>query len=182
MLGRMHPSRITCLLLFLLPLTMAAQTAFPPTAPGLCELKTLPAGVLLQTEGKGNYFSEANGLFRPLFNYIASRHIAMTTPVEARIVSAAMYFWVAEGERAKVTGSEGSVKVVEVPARSVASRGGKGSYSRENFEETRDALLVWLSSRRDVQPAGPAYAVFWNGPFTPWFLKHYEVHVPVRPR
>jgi nucleoid-associated protein YgaU len=161
---------------------MAAQSAFPPTAPGVCELKTLPAGVLLKAEGTGNYFSGANGLFRPLFNYISSRNIAMTTPVEAQIDKAAMYFWVAEGERAKVTGSEGRVQVVEVPARAVASRGGKGSYSRENFEETRDALIRWLASRRDVVAAGPAYAVYWNGPFTPWFLKHFEVHVPVRPR
>ena len=33
-----------------------------------------------------------------------------------------------------------------------------------------------------VPPAGPAYAVYWNSPFTPWFLKRYEVHVRVRPR
>jgi hypothetical protein len=161
---------------------MAAQSAFPPTAPGVCELKTLPAGVLLKVEGKGNYFTEANGLFGPLFNYISSRKIAMTTPVEARIEQAAMYFWVGESERAKVTGSEGRVQVIEVPARPVASRGGKGGYSREHFEESRDALLLWLSSRADVVAAGPAYAVYWNGPFTPWFLKHYEVHVPVRPK
>lgn len=161
---------------------MAAQTAFPPTAPGVCELKTLPPGVLLRAEGTGNYFAEANGLFRPLFSYISSRHIAMTTPVEARIDQAAMSFWVAETERAKVTGSDGRVQVVEVPARPVASRGAKGSYSRENFEAARAALLRWLAERRDVESAGPAYAVYWNGPFTPWFLKRFEVHVPVRPR
>ena len=180
MLRLVQSRRITCLLLFLLPLTMAAQSAFPPTAPGLCELKTLPAGMLLKTEGAGSYFSASNGLFRPLFSYISSRQIAMTTPVEARIDQAAMYFWVAESERAKVTGSDGRVVVVEVPARFVASMGAKGGYSRENFEETRDALLRWLATRPDVVPAGPAYAVYWNSPFTPWFLKRYEVHVPVR--
>lgn len=60
---------------------MAAQQAFPPTAFGVCELKTLPAGMLLKSEGSGDYFTEANGLFRPLFNYISSHNIAMTTPV-----------------------------------------------------------------------------------------------------
>ena len=168
------------IIILLLPLTMAAQQAFPPTAPGVCELKILPPGMLLKPEGRGNYFSEANGLFRPLFRYISSHHIAMTTPVEAQIENAAMYFWVAETERSKVPGSEGGVKVVEVPARSVASIGGKGSYSRENFEKARDALRKWLALRQDVEPAGEAYAVYWNGPFTPWFLKRYEVHLPVR--
>jgi effector-binding domain-containing protein len=161
---------------------MAAQSAFPQTAAGVCELKTLPAGMLLKSEGSGNYFTAANGLFGPLFRYISSHNIAMTTPVEAQIDQAAMFFWVAESERSKVRGSESGVKVVEVPARSVASIGGKGSYSRENFEQARDALLRWLAQRTDVEPAGPAYAVYWNGPFTPWFLKRYEVHLLVRPK
>ena len=159
---------------------MAAQQAFPPTDSGVCELKTLPAGILLKSEGSGNYFTEANGLFRPLFAYISSHNIAMTTPVEAQIENAAMYFWVAESEKAKVSGAEGRVKVVEVPARTVASIGGKGSYSRENFEKARDTLQRWLAQRTDVEATGTAYAVYWNGPFTPWFLKRYEVHVPVR--
>ena len=158
---------------------MTAQQAFPSTASGVCELKTLPAGMLLKSEGRGNYFKEANGLFRPLFDYISSHKIAMTTPVEAQVENAAMYFWVAESEKPKVVGAEGRVKVVEVPARSVASLGGKGSYSRENFEKARDALGSWLTLQKDVEPIGAAYAVYWNGPFTPWFLKRFEVHVPV---
>ena len=176
----MRSSILRSIILILIPLSMAAQQAFPPTAVGVCELKTLPAGMLLKSEGRGNYFTEANGLFRPLFSYISSHNIAMTTPVEARIESAAMYFWVAESERPKVRGAEGGVKVIEVPVRPVASIGGKGSYSREHFEKARDELLHWLALRRDVESAGPAYAVYWNGPFTPWFLKRYEVHVPVR--
>ena len=78
---------------------MAANQAFPPTAPDVCELKTLPAGMLLKSEGRGDYFTAANGLFRPLFNYISAHKIAMTTPVEAQIEHAAMYFWVAETEK-----------------------------------------------------------------------------------
>ena len=159
---------------------MAAQQAFPPTEPGVCELKTLPAGTLLKSEGSGNYFTEANGLFRPLFGYISSHNISMTTPVEAQIDHAAMYFWVAESEKAKVSGDEGRVRVVSVPARLVASIGGKGSYSRENFEEAKETLLAWLRQQKGVAADGPAYAVYWNGPFTPWFLKRFEVHVPLR--
>jgi hypothetical protein len=161
---------------------MSAQSAFPPTAVGVCELKVLPAGTLLKSEGSGEYFENANGLFMPLFRYISSHDIKMTTPVEAQVDSAAMYFWVAKGERPKVTGSEGGVKVIEVPERQVASMGGRGGYDRKNFEATRDALLAWIGKRADVEPSGPAYPVYWNAPFVPWFLKTYEVHIPVGPK
>ncbi|MDI1319200.1 MAG: heme-binding protein, partial [bacterium] len=159
---------------------MATEQAFPPSPVGAPEIKTLPAGVLLKAAGSGNYFEGANGLFRPLFRYISSHDIAMTTPVEAQIDSAAMFFWVAESQRAKVAGSQAGVEVLQLPERLVASLGARGSYSAANFAETRDALMAWLAQRTDVTPAGPAYAVYWNGPFTLGFLKRYEVHVPVR--
>ncbi|MEY4940870.1 MAG: hypothetical protein RIQ93_2605 [Verrucomicrobiota bacterium] len=159
---------------------MSAPQAFPPSPVGSPELKTLPAGVLLKSTAAGSYFDNSGGLFRPLFNYISSHDIAMTTPVEAQIDGAAMFFWVAASERAKVAGSSGGVEVIESPERRVASLGERGGYSAQNFIRTREALLEWLKTRTDVQPAGPAYAVYWNGPFTPGFMKRYEVHVPVR--
>ncbi|MCE2863258.1 MAG: hypothetical protein RIR76_868 [Verrucomicrobiota bacterium] len=168
--------------LFILTPAMATEQAFPPTASGVSELKTLPAGVLLRSSGKGEYFDGADNLFMPLFRYISRHDIAMTVPVEARIRDAAMYFWVAESQQAKVAGSEGAVVVERFPERRVASRGARGSYSRENFERTRDEILTWLASRNDVEADGEPVAVFWSGPFTPWFVKRYEVHVPVRPR
>ena len=73
-----------------------------------------------------------------------------------------------------------AVVVERVPERLVASRGRKGSYSRENFEQTRGELLAWLKTRPDLEATGDPYAVYWRGPFTPWFLKRTEVHVPVR--
>ena len=170
------------ILLLTLSSLMAAETAFPPTAPGIAEFKTLPAGMLLKSSGKGSYFDEANGLFRPLFSYISSHKIAMTTPVEAQIDQAAMYFWVAPGEQAKVAGNSAGVEVINLPERLVASLGARGSYSRENFEKTRDALLAWLAKQPGVEVAGEPYAVYWNSPFTLWFVKRSEVHVPVRQR
>jgi hypothetical protein len=169
------------LFFFLLgPLIMAAPQAFAPTEVGVSELKTLPPGVLLKAQGQGNYFRESNRLFRPLFNYISTHNIAMTTPVEAQIDDAAMYFWVAESERAKVAGSGAGVEVLEIPERRVASLGARGSYSAANFSKARDALVAWLDTQPGVEAAGPAYGVYWNGPFTPGFLKRFEVHVPVR--
>ena len=159
---------------------MATEQAFPPSPVGTSELKTLPAGVLLKASGQGNYFDQSNGLFRPLFNYISAHDIAMTTPVEAKIDGAAMFFWVAQSQRAKVAGSANGVEVMEIPERAVASLGARGSYSAQNFSKIRDELLAWLAARKDVEAAGPPYGVFWSGPFTPGFLKRFEVHVPVR--
>lgn len=158
---------------------LAAEQAFPPTPAGQIELKTLPAGVLLKSTGRGNYFNEANDLFRPLFRYISRHDIAMTTPVEAQIENAAMYFWVAASQRDKVSGNQDGVEVLQLSDRRVASAGARGAYSRKNFEKTRDQLLAWLAARTDVEAIGEPYVVYWHGPFTPWFAKAYEVHVPV---
>lgn len=171
------------LLLFLLSLpAMAAEQAFPQSPVGQPEIKTLPAGVLLRSAAAGDYFKQANRLFRPLFGYISTHDISMTVPVEAQIDSAAMYFWVAPSQLAKVAGNADGVEVVKVPERRVASLGARGGYSPENFSKTRDELLVWLSRQPGVEAAGPAYAVYWNGPFLPGFLKRYEVHIPLRPK
>ena len=178
----MTPRFLLALLPALLPLAaMAAEEAFPPTPNGTNEVKVLPAGILLRSTGRGEYFDGANDLFMPLFRYISRHDIAMTVPVEARVRDAAMYFWVSESQHAKVAGDEGAVVVERKPARRVASRGARGSYSRKNYERTRDELLAWVATQPGLVADGEPYAVFWSGPFTPGFIKKYEVHVPLRP-
>ncbi len=178
----MIPRFLLALLPAWLPLAaMAAEEAFPPTPSGANEVKVLPPGILLRAAGQGEYFDRANDLFRPLFRYISRHDIAMTVPVEARVRDAAMYFWVAESQHAKVAGDEGAVVVERKSSRRVASRGARGSYSRRNYERTRDELLAWVATQPGVVVDGEPYAVFWSGPFTPGFLKRYEVHVPLRP-
>ena len=161
------------------PILMAAPAAFAPTAVDTFEIKTLPAGMLLEAEGTGDYFRADNGLFGRLFRYLSGHDIAMTTPVEARIEPAAMYFWVAPAEQAKTRGDQDGVRVITRPEQSVASLGARGGYSRENFVATRDRLQAWLATQTEFRATGPAYAVFWHGPFVPWFAKRYEVHVPL---
>ena len=170
------------LALFISSFAMASPEAFPPTPAGTTELKTLPAGVLLKSSGSGNYFDTADNLFSPLFRYISKHDIAMTTPVEARIDSAAMFFWVAASERGKLAGSAAGVEVIEVPERRVASHGERGGYGRANFEKARDKLLAWVAAQPGIDVAGDPYGVYWNAPFVPPFLKRFEVHVPVRPK
>lgn len=181
MLSR-YPHPLIAVVLFLSLFTssvMAAAEAFPPTEPGQTEVKTLPSGILLKSEAPGNYFDNGGKLFRPLFRYISDHDIAMTTPVEATIDDSAMIFWVAQSEVDKVAGSKNGVEVIEVPERLVAVRGAKGGYNESNFEETRDELQNWLASQPELRATGEAYGVYWNGPLTPWFMKTYEVHIPV---
>lgn len=177
---RFYP--VLLLLICLHSSAVAYEQAFPPTPPGRTELKTLPAGTLLKASAEGNYFAESNRLFRPLFSYISANDIKMTVPVEAQIDHAAMYFWVAPSELTKVRPARDDVEVIQIPERRVAALGARGSYSPENFAKTRAALLAWLALNPEVEAAGPAYAVYWNGPFTLWWRKEYEVHVPVRPK
>ena len=159
---------------------MAADAAFPATDPGITEIKTLPSGVLLKsTSPEGTYFDNGGSLFRPLFRYISSHDISMTVPVEATINDAAMYFWVAKDQEERVSQSKAGVEVIKVPERRVVSHGYRGNYSAKNYEAARTALMAWIETQPNLTISGEPYAVYWNGPFTPGFLKRFEVHVRV---
>jgi effector-binding domain-containing protein len=162
------------------PLIMAYEKAFEPTKPGITELKELPAGRLLESKGDGSYFNSSNSLFGPLFQYIQKNDIAMTTPVEARMDPGTMYFWVSSTQEGKASSNTANVRVIDVPKRMVVAHGARGSYSQSNFEIAKVALLEWLVSQTDMETVGEPFAVYWNGPFTPWFMKTFEVQVEVR--
>ena len=159
--------------------TSHASQAFARTDPGVLEIKTIPAGRLLENRGEGTYFEESGSLFGPLFRYIQSHDIRMTTPVEAQIEPAAMYFWVAAEEVEKADDDTDAVKVVDMPERLVAAIGARGAYTEENFEEAESALLEWVEEQDNLTLIGEPYAVYWNGPMTPWFMKKFEVQVEV---
>jgi hypothetical protein len=158
-----------------------AEEAYARTAPGQLEIKTLPAGRLLEHKAEGGrYFDQSGSLFRPLFSYIQSHDIAMTTPVEARMEPGTMYFWVSKDQEDKADNDDGGVRVVDVPERTVAAIGVRGAYSEKNFDQARTELLEWLAGQQNLVPTGEPFAAYWNGPFTPWFLKTFEVLVQVR--
>ena len=160
---------------------MASESAYPMTGAGVCEIKTLPAGVILQARSTGEYFSENNGLFRRLFQTIQQNKVPMTTPVEAGMRPGTMIFYL-DPESAK----RGDLQMVDgvtrkrVGERVVASIGIRGGYSKESFEKHAQKLREWLKSQPKYQAVGEAYAVYWNSPFTIWFLKRAEVHLAVQ--
>ena len=171
---------LSSLILFLMSHAHAYEQAFPRTEPGEFEVKVLPAGRLLESRGEGDYFTNANSLFGPLFRYIQEHEIPMTTPVEAKIEPGTMYFWVADDQADKATDDSDEVRVIDVDDRMVAAVGRRGGYTRGNFEKARKELLRLVRTEGDLQVIGEPYAVFWDGPFTPWFMKKFEVQVRVR--
>jgi hypothetical protein len=171
------------LALFALPgMLSAVSEAYPRTSPGDLELKTLPAARWMRTESSKDYFAADNGLFMRLFRYIDANKIPMTAPVEAGIAPGTMVFYMDEASAKRADLAETpQVKLASVPERRVAAIGIRGSYSRENYEEALSELKAWLAKRTDVKASGEPYAVYWNSPFVPFFLKHSEVHIPVAP-
>ena len=155
------------------------EEAFKRTSAGKIEIKTIPASMVMVSESEGNYFGTRNYLFRRLFNYISENNVAMTAPVEARIENAQMKFYVGTKDKLKELKDRGSVKVVTIPQRTVVSIGIRGTYTESNFEKAKTQLEQWLRDNTGYQQAGAAYAVYWDGPFMPWFLKQSEVQIPV---
>ena len=160
---------------------MAYDQAYPMTVAGVCEIKTLPPGVVLEAKSAGGYFRENNGLFRRLFETIQRSGVPMTTPVEAGILPGTMVFYLdpKNAQRDDLKLAEG-VERKTVGERTVASVGIRGGYSQKSFQENSEKLREWLKKEPGWVAAGEAYAVYWNSPFTIWFLKRSEIHLPVR--
>ena len=165
---------------FYLPLmSLAYNQAFPRSEVGAFEIKTLPASVLIASQTEGHYFEDNNGLFRPLFDYINTHGITMTTPVEAEIDPGVMYFYIGEDIDLESLKKTDGIELHNLPERIVASYGVRGRYSEENFEEAAEILRFWISKNKNYEQSGEARGVFWHGPFVPGIFKRFEVHIPV---
>ncbi|MGJ8637831.1 MAG: heme-binding protein [Opitutaceae bacterium] len=175
----MKPILSFLLLIFLSHTMSAVEKAFPQTDVGKAEIKKLPAAHLIASQSDRQYFSDDNGLFRPLFRYISSRDIAMTTPVETEIDPGVMYFYIGEDAVDKAQSGTDKVTVHQVPERTVASIGARGGYGEKNFREAETKLRAWLAKQPNYAITGNARGIYWNGPFMPGMFKRFEVHIPV---
>lgn len=159
----------------------AVELAYPKTEAGVCEVKDLPVARVMVARSESGYFSADNRMFGKLFRYIQSNRIPMTAPVEARIEPGVMIFHcdAASAVREDLRPTA-EVSIEHVPARTVASIGIRGSYTERTYRENLARLRAWLATQPGVAEAGEPYAVYWDSPFVPGFLKRSEVHVPVR--
>jgi effector-binding domain-containing protein len=158
------------------------ESAYRMTDSGVIEVKKIPASTVIQTSAKGEYYDKANNLFIKLFNYIKDNQIPMTVPVESGINEAEMRFYVSADKKDEGLKDTDAVKVLKIPERTVVAAGGRGSYSESNIDDAKKKLSAWLKEHPEYEKTGEPYAVYWNSPFRLWFLKHYEVHIPVRNR
>ena len=176
------------LVLFLLIFSMcaafssldASQAMYPKTAVGEIEIKRLPASTLVSSCSSRDYFAQDNRLFMPLFRFLKQNDLAMTTPVESQIQPGQMFFHIPDtGPLSELILAEG-LKLHSFEERLVASIGARGSYSEENFNAAKAKLLHWLEGQTEyLAESTQVRGVFWNSPMVPFFLKRFEVHVPV---
>lgn len=158
------------------------ESAYPATKPGTVERKDIPALTVMETQADGEYFTGGgNPVFMRLFRFIQSNKVAMTTPVEVAPPVNRMRFFVGTDDAGKDLRDQGEVRVKDLPARRVVSVGLRGSYSRERFAKGVRMAREWLEKNPGWKEAGEPYAVYWNSPFMPGFLKTSEVHLPVEP-
>ena len=167
---------------FYLPaLVQAYESAYPMTAAGFMEIKKLPAGSVLRTTSRGEYFEENNGLFMRLFETINQNKVPMTVPVEAKMKPGTVVFYLdrASAKRKDLQLPAGVSRQTLSP-RMVASMGVRGGYTQESYEKNLAKLRAWLKTQPKWRVVGEPYAVYWNGPFTLPPFKRSEVHLPVQ--
>ncbi|MGD8352587.1 MAG: heme-binding protein [Pseudomonadota bacterium] len=158
-----------------------AAKMYPRTPAGVIEIKKIPEARILVTDADGSYFDESNQLFGRLFSYIKAHEIPMTAPVEGSLdEDARMIFYVGPQVKDESLDDEGNVRVLRLPERNVVSIGARGSYSEKNIREYLEKLEAWLAERPEYEVVGSAYSVFWNPPYIPWFLRNFEIHIPVK--
>lgn len=161
---------------------MAYQSAYPKTTVGKIEIKDIPASLVMEASGQENatYFKDrgSGSSFMKLFRYIQSNNMPMTTPVEVNVNANTMRFYADSETRDMKNTSD--VNAMHLPARKVLSIGIRGSYNQENYDKGTQKLKQWLSKQSDFTAINEPYAVFWDSPYVPFFLKHGEVHIPVK--
>ncbi len=158
------------------PMALSYESWYAATEPGVIEVKEIPAAKLLVADDapqRGEPFSR-------LFRYISKNKVAMTVPVESSLERNDMRFYVGTRDRPRDLPPADDVRIAEMPARLVVSIGERGSYSWANLREAEEKARAWLERHPEYQALEAPYAVFWNGPFVPGFLKRFEVHVPVK--
>lgn len=125
------------------------------------------------------------GMFRPLFNHIKRRDIAMTAPVELAYDAQGRQESMAFLYRTPDMGAVGSdnadprVEVRDFPAATALSIGLKGSYSHDRFTGAVARLNAWLDENDQWQTVGEPRYLGYNSPFVPSWMRYGEVQVPV---
>ena len=125
-------------------------------------------------------------MFNVLFQHIKRNDIAMTAPVDmgyqageestAEMASMAFLY---RTQDLGTTGTDGQVRIQDVPRATYASTGVRGQYTQERFDKGLARLTAWLESQDVWHATGTPRYLGYNGPFTLPFLRYGEVQLPV---
>lgn len=154
------------------------------------EVRRYPAHVVAETRVRGSFEGVGNTSFRRLVGFIGGRNassekVAMTAPVIQAEDDAGSYVvsfvMPADFDLPRTPEpTDPDVTLRAVTAHTAAALRFSGRWSRERFEEHAQRLVRHLALA-GIEVAGPAAFARFDPPWTPWFLRHNEVVVPIRP-
>ena len=150
---------------------------------GVVEVRDYDSILVAESVVDADFERAGNQAFRNLFNYISDNNIEMTAPVTQESVGNdwAVRFVMPkeftidslpEPQSANVT-----MKVL--PPRRVAVVRYSGSWSSDNYREHLSELTRWVEAE-GYAVAGDAVWARYNGPFSLWFMRRNEIHLPVQ--
>jgi hypothetical protein len=110
---------------------------------------------------------------------VISRSIDMTTPVLSEKESIA--FVLPENYTLSNTPTPNDKRVIieEIPERNIAALKFSGRWTSSNFKNKSKQLLEQLK-KSDIKTKGNIFAMRYNGPLTPWFLRRNEVAIEIQ--
>ncbi len=159
------------------------------TYPGF-ELRRYEPSVLAQVSVDGSFEQAGNQAFRALVGYIRGRNgqqrsLAMTAPVlqhsdpgsAGHVVSFVLP--AAETAGSAPPPTDPRVAVREAPAETAAVVGYTGRWSERGYRERLERLQADVRAA-GLEVTGPARWARFDPPWTPWFLRHNEIALPVR--
>ena len=152
---------------------------------GPVEIREYLPCVMADVLVKSEYGNAGNMGFRPLVTYISQNNIAMTAPViqqpaedsDHHIVQFVMPATMALPDMP--TPADSRVQLRLVPAHDAAVVRYRGFASAPKYDALLTRLLADIGAD-GFEPAGPPRSARFDPPWTPPFLRHNEVILPVR--
>ena len=152
------------------------------------EIRRYPKLTIAKVEGYGN------GGFDLLFRFITGENrqktkVKMTAPVVSERIEMTAPVLSDKGSLAFVMPEEYTlettpeplnkkVKIIEMPERLVAALRFSGRWTESSFNAKSKELLDELATAK-VKTKGNIFAMLYNAPFTPWFMRRNEVAIEV---
>ncbi len=155
---------------------------------GDIEIRQYPPHILVSTIESGSMSTAGSQSFRRLANYIfggnnAGKSIAMTAPVmqaqkdEGFVTSFVMPASMSMSQMP--ASSDKTLSFSEHPGGKFAAVSFSGLASQPLFDSKAKALKEKLAAK-NIEVAGAAIYARFDGPWTPFFLRHNEVLIPLQ--